>query len=146
MHFSCPMRCYAPPRLTPLLVLTTLMLSCVKQNCEVARHVVHPTTERGTYRFWSVDRRIILKRIIIIGYWLDDRGVRIRVPVASRIFTSPCHPDRLWGPPNLLSKGCRSSFLGSKAAGAEADHSPTTSAEVKKMWLYTSTPPYVVLN
>jgi hypothetical protein len=32
----------------------------------------------------------------------------------------------------------------------EADHSPPTSAEVKKTWIYTSTPPYafndVVLN
>jgi hypothetical protein len=27
--------------------------------------------------------------------------------------------------------------------GREADHSPPTSAEVKKMWIYTSTPLYV---
>jgi hypothetical protein len=29
------------------------------------------------------------------GYELDDGGVRVRVPVGSRIFSSPCHPDRL---------------------------------------------------
>jgi hypothetical protein len=29
-----------------------------------------------------------------------------------------------------------------KRPGLEADHSPPTSAEVKKMWIYTSTPPY----
>jgi hypothetical protein len=27
--------------------------------------------------------------------------------------------------------------------GREADHSPPSSAEVKKTWIYTSTPPYV---
>jgi hypothetical protein len=34
------------------------------------------------------------------------------------------------------------SFPGVKRQGREADHSPPTSAEVKKMWIYTSTPPY----
>jgi hypothetical protein len=29
--------------------------------------------------------------------------------------------------------------------GREADHSPPTSAEVKKMWIYTSTLPYVFM-
>jgi hypothetical protein len=29
-----------------------------------------------------------------------------------------------------------------KLPGLEADHSPPTSAEVKKMWIYTPTPPY----
>jgi hypothetical protein len=37
------------------------------------------------------------------SYGLDDRGVRVQVPVGSRIFSSPHCPDRLWGPPNLLS-------------------------------------------
>jgi hypothetical protein len=31
---------------------------------------------------------------------------------------------------------------GIKRQGPVADHSPPTSAEVKKTWLYTSTPPY----
>jgi hypothetical protein len=37
------------------------------------------------------------------------------------------------------------SFQGVKRQGREADHSPPTSAEVKKMWIYTSTPPYVFM-
>jgi hypothetical protein len=30
--------------------------------------------------------------------------------------------------------------------GREADHSPLTIAEVKKMWIYTSTPPYAFMT
>jgi hypothetical protein len=44
---------------------------------------------------------------IATHYGLDDREVGVRVPVGSRIFTSPCCPDRLWGPPNLLSNRYR---------------------------------------
>jgi hypothetical protein len=53
---------------------------------------------------------------IATGYGLDDRGVGVRVPVRSRIFSSPLRPDRLCGPPTLLSNGYR--FPGGKAAGA----------------------------
>jgi hypothetical protein len=75
---------------------------------------------------------------IATGYGLDDRGVGVRVPVGSRIFTSLRLPDRLWGPPNLLSNGYRGFFSwGVKRPGREADHSPPTVAEVKKMWIYT---------
>jgi hypothetical protein len=41
--------------------------------------------------------------------------------------------------------GTGGSFPGVKRPGREADHSPTTSAEVKKMWIYTSTPPYAFM-
>jgi hypothetical protein len=40
---------------------------------------------------------------IAAAYRLDNRGVGVWVPVRSRIFTSPYHPDQLWGSPNLLS-------------------------------------------
>jgi hypothetical protein len=33
-------------------------------------------------------------------------------------FSSPPRPDRLWGPPNLLSSEYRESFSGCKEAGA----------------------------
>jgi hypothetical protein len=39
------------------------------------------------------------------GYELDDREVGVRVPVGSRIFSSPRRPERLWGPLSLLSNG-----------------------------------------
>jgi hypothetical protein len=40
---------------------------------------------------------------IATSYGLDDIGVGVRVPLRSRIFTSPNRPDQLWGPPNLFN-------------------------------------------
>jgi hypothetical protein len=75
------------------------------------------------------------------GYGLQDREVGVRVPVGSRIFSSPRRPDWLWG---LLSNGYRGLFPpGVKRPWREADHSPPASAEVKKTRIYTSTPLYV---
>jgi hypothetical protein len=68
------------------------------------------------------------------------------LPVWSRIFSFPRRPDRLWGPSNLLSNGYRGLSLGVKRPGREADHSLPASAEVKKMWIYTSTPPYACMT
>jgi hypothetical protein len=53
------------------------------------------------------------------GYRRDDQGVGVQVPVWARIFTSPCHPGRLWDPSNLISNGYRrggGAFPGGKAA------------------------------
>jgi hypothetical protein len=47
---------------------------------------------------------------IATGYGLDNRGVGVRVPIGSRIFSSPRRSDRLWGPPNHLSNGYRGLF------------------------------------
>jgi hypothetical protein len=62
------------------------------------------------------------------GYGLDYRGVGVRVPVGSRMFSSPSssrpavrtiHPSRV------------------KCPVCEAGNSLPTSAEVKKTWIYT---------
>jgi hypothetical protein len=55
---------------------------------------------------------------IATGYGLDDRGVRVRVPVGSRMFSSLSRPDRFWGPPNVLPNGSRGLYARSKTAGA----------------------------
>jgi hypothetical protein len=47
---------------------------------------------------------------IATGYGLDDWEVGVRVPAGSRIFTSPCCPDRLWVPASLISSGQRGLF------------------------------------
>jgi hypothetical protein len=54
---------------------------------------------------------------IATGYGLDNRGVGVLGPVVSRMFTS-YRPDRLWGPPNLLSNGYWGLFPRGKAARA----------------------------
>jgi hypothetical protein len=61
------------------------------------------------------------------------------VPVGSRIFFPPRYPNRIWGPPNFLSNGYRG------RQGSEADHSLPIFDEVKKMWIYTPTPPYAFM-
>jgi hypothetical protein len=77
---------------------------------------------------------------IATNYGLDDRGVGDRVPVGSQ------RPDRLWVPPSLLSNGYGAALSwGVKRPGREADHSPPTSAEFKKTWIYIYTPPYVFM-
>jgi hypothetical protein len=76
---------------------------------------------------------------------LDYWRVGIRVPVGSRIFTFYC-PYWLWVQPSLLSSKYRGLFpLWIKRQGRESDHSPPTSGEVKKTWVYTSTPLYVFM-
>jgi hypothetical protein len=47
---------------------------------------------------------------IATGYGLDEQDVGVRVPMGARIFTSPYRPDRLWGPPSLLSNGYKGLF------------------------------------
>jgi hypothetical protein len=47
--------------------------------------------------------------------------------------------------PTSYPMGTGGSFPGVKRPGRESDHSPPTTAEVKKMWIYTSTPPYAFM-
>jgi hypothetical protein len=70
---------------------------------------------------------------IATGYGLDDRGVVVRVAVGLRIFSTSYRPALgSTQPPIQWVPGC------------EADL-PPASAEVKKMWIYTSTPPYAFM-
>jgi hypothetical protein len=85
---------------------------------------------------------------IATGYGLDDRGIKVWVPVGSRNFSSPCCPHRLWGPPSTqlpIQWVLGALSPGVKRPECEADNSPPTSAEVKKMWICTSTSPYTFM-
>jgi hypothetical protein len=47
--------------------------------------------------------------------------------------------------PTSYTMGTGGSFTGVKRPGRQADHSPPTSPEVMKMWIYTSAPPYAFM-
>jgi hypothetical protein len=78
---------------------------------------------------------------IATGYGLDDQGGGSASPcrvknfhfsISSRPVLGSTQPPIKWIP-------------GLKRQGREADHSPPTGAEVKKMWIYTSTLLYVFM-
>jgi hypothetical protein len=115
-----------------------------------------------TSRFHSIKILFLLKNVlstsglclrsldssvgIATGYGLDDIGFGVWVPEGSRIFSSPRRPDWLWGstqPPIQCVPWALSPEV--KQQGCEADHSPPSCAEVKSMWIYTSTPPYAFM-
>jgi hypothetical protein len=77
---------------------------------------------------------------VATGYRLDHmnpgRVTNVHFSVSSRPSLGPLAPYQ-WVP--------RAFSPGVKRQGREADHSPPTNAEVKKTWIYTSTPPYVFM-
>jgi hypothetical protein len=74
------------------------------------------TTQVWLYLFVCGSRGSVVG--IASGYGLDEWGIGIRVPVRSRIFSSPCRPDRSWGRPSLLYNGYRGLLPRVKAVGA----------------------------
>jgi hypothetical protein len=99
-------------------------------------------TQRDSYCYLqlrSVSGQLIQLIDIATGYGLDDRRVGVRVPVESRIFSSPNRLGRLWGLPSILRNEYKGLFpRGVKWPGPEADHSSPTNAEIKKMWIHSS--------
>jgi hypothetical protein len=80
-----------------------------------------------------------------INYGLHYRGIGVRIPVVKNVLLSTSsrpalghtQPPIQWVPWAL--------FPGVKRLGNKSDHSPATSAEVKKMWIYKSIPPYAFM-
>jgi hypothetical protein len=83
---------------------------------------------------------------IATGYRLDDGWVGVLSPgsVKNFLFSTSSRPP-LWStqPPIQWVPGTTSPDV--MWLGHEADHSPPLSAKVKKMWTYTSTPPYTFM-
>jgi hypothetical protein len=83
---------------------------------------------------------------IATGYGLDGRGVRVRVPVGSTIFlfSTSSRPALRSTQPHIQ---CVTGALspGVKRPGREIGHSPPASADVKKIWIYTSALPYAFM-
>jgi hypothetical protein len=79
------------------------------------------------------------------GYGLSDRGVGVQVPLRSELSSTSSRPAL--GPTQFLTEWVTLPLSpGIKRLGREADHVPPTSADVKKTWIYTSTPPYVFMT
>jgi hypothetical protein len=82
---------------------------------------------------------------IATGYGMDDQGVGVRVPLrssfpfsmSSKLAVGPIQPP-IQSEQRYISSGL-------KRPVRDAGHSPATSAEVKKTWVYTSTPTYVFM-
>jgi hypothetical protein len=80
--------------------------------------------------------------------WLraDRPRVRSSSPGGAKIFLLSTSSRPVLGPilpPIRCVPGAPS--LGVERPEREADHSPRTSVEVKKMWIYTSNPPYAFM-
>ena len=73
---------------------------------------------------------------IATRYGLEGPGIESR---RGEIFRT--YPDRLWGPPSLLYNGYRVFPGGKRRPERDADHTPPSSAEVKKELSYNSTHP-----
>jgi hypothetical protein len=78
-------------------------------------------------------------------FYLDDRGVGIRVPVGEEIFLLHSVQIGSVAHPACYPLGIESSFPGSKAAGAWSWPLTPTIADFKKSWIYISTPPYALM-
>jgi hypothetical protein len=91
---------------------------------------------------WYVCRDSVVG--LTTGYGLENRGVGVLELVGSKIFSTSSRPALgSTQPPIQWVPGPLSPRV--KQPGREADHSPPTSAEVKKMWIYTFTSPYAFM-
>jgi hypothetical protein len=81
---------------------------------------------------------------IVSDYRLDDRVIKVcSLAETKGLFLQPLCPDRLWGPPSLLSKG----YWGvlspgvKEQLGRDANHSPRSSSEVMNEYELLNLPP-----
>jgi hypothetical protein len=123
-----------------LTAFILVVLSCVDSGLTTGWSPIQRVLPTGC----KINKFRILNEVVGIAtsYGLDDQGIGVRVPVGSRIFSTSSRPALgSTQPPIQWVRGAFSLVL--KQPGREADNSPLASA--KKMWIYTSTPPYVFM-
>jgi hypothetical protein len=81
----------------------------------------------------------------VTDYGLDDRGVGVRVLVGQEFSLLRVVETGSGVHPTSYPVGTGALSPGVKRQGREADHSTPAIAEVKKMRIYTSTPPYAFM-
>ena len=93
------------------------------KGLKVELHLHCPTRLKGVHRY---------NVTLLCQFLKPDRS--------KEFFGPPKRPDRLWGPPRLLSNGYRCPFSVVKRPVLEVKHSPPSSTEVKNRWSYTPIP------
>jgi hypothetical protein len=82
---------------------------------------------------------------IATGYGLDDKGIGVRVPLGQEFSLLHVVQTDTGAHPVSCRMGNGALSPGVKRQGSEFDQSSPTGAEVKKMWIYTSTVPYAFM-
>jgi hypothetical protein len=98
----------------------------VVRNTKVLTILTHHTKNTViSLIYYNKNNAFLSFLLLYICYFNEGAGVvamgwafEVRVPVGSRIFSSPGGPDGFWGPPGLLFNAYRRLFPGGGGAGA----------------------------
>jgi hypothetical protein len=105
-------------------------------------HLLPEGTQKAYFKSYTMTGSVV---DTVAGYRLDNRWVGVQGPVEPRIFCSPCRQTSSVVHPASYPMGTGALSLRVKQLGREAEHSPPTSVEAKKMWIYTPTPPHAFM-
>jgi hypothetical protein len=111
------------------------MLATEKANIPTIQGSSHVkiTNEDSAYHFFRC-QGCFSRAVRALGYRLDDRGTRVRLPAGAGNFSLYHRVQNGSGVhPAFYPMGSRGSFLGVKRPRREADHSPPSNAEVKEL-------------
>jgi hypothetical protein len=118
---------------------------CATKDYNNSEHIIRNMMWNISYHRDTLTTTTLLRSRSSSVSIVSDYGLYYRGSILDRgrgFFFWPLRPDRLWGPPSLLSNGYRGPFPGGKARpGRDADRSPPSSAEVNTSRSYTSSPP-----
>jgi hypothetical protein len=120
----------------------TNILFVLPYPCYVSCPSYPPWLDRFNYTWRKVQvmKLLIMQFSPISGHFMSSSPGSVKNFLFSKSSTpalGSTQPPIQWVP-GVLSPGV-------KQPGREANHSPPASAEVKKMWIYTSTPPYAFM-